>query len=124
MGQQGTATGTGDLGAADLGMAYTLLEEVAINPAIELPELTQDGKTDSWRAQTEPCVHQDPGERSSDPTRLTQTCSGVSRSLQQRCGLAVACCRAGDTEYSSACVEPFEGDCHYHYLHHSLAPGK
>ena len=44
MGQQGTATGTGDLGAADLGMAYTLLEEVAINPTIELPELTQHGK--------------------------------------------------------------------------------
>ena len=44
MGQQGTATGTGVLGAADLGMAYTLLEEVAINPTIELPELTQHGK--------------------------------------------------------------------------------
>ena len=27
------------------------------------------GETDSWRAQTKPCVHQDPGERSSDPTR-------------------------------------------------------
>ena len=26
------------------------------------------GKTDSWRAQTK-CVHQDPGERSSDPTK-------------------------------------------------------
>ena len=30
------------VGAADLGMAQTLLEEVAINPTIELPELTQD----------------------------------------------------------------------------------
>ena len=27
------------------------------------------GETDSWRAQTKPCVYQDPGERSSDPTR-------------------------------------------------------
>ena len=27
------------------------------------------GETDSWWAQTKPCVHQDPGERSSDPTR-------------------------------------------------------
>ena len=41
-GQQWTATGTGALGAADSGMAYALLEEVAINPTIELPELTQD----------------------------------------------------------------------------------
>ena len=28
-----------------------LLEEVAINPTIELPELTQDWEIDSWRAQ-------------------------------------------------------------------------
>ena len=34
--------GAGALGAADSGMAYALLEEVAINPTIELPELTQD----------------------------------------------------------------------------------
>ena len=40
-GQQRTATGTGALGAADLGMAWALLEEVAINHTIE-PELTQD----------------------------------------------------------------------------------
>ena len=30
------------------------MEEVAINPATEPPELTQDWETDSWRAQTEP----------------------------------------------------------------------
>ena len=68
-GQQWTATGAGALGAADLGVALTLLEEVAINSTIELPDLTQHWETDSWRAQTEPCVHQDPGERSSDPTK-------------------------------------------------------
>ena len=56
-------------GAADLGMAWALLEEVAITPTLELPELTQDWEIDSWRAQTERCVHQDAGERSSDPTR-------------------------------------------------------
>ena len=33
--------------------------EVAINSTTELPELTQDWEIDSWRAQTEPCVHQD-----------------------------------------------------------------
>ena len=68
MGQQWTATGRGALGTADLSMAQALLEEVTINPGIELPELTQDWEEDSWRAQTEPCVHQDTGERSSVPT--------------------------------------------------------
>ena len=43
------------------------MEEVTINPTIELPELTETGETDSWRAQTKPCVHKDSGERSSDP---------------------------------------------------------
>ena len=57
------------LGAADLGVAEALLEEVVINPTMELPELTQDWEIGSWRAPTEPCVHQDPGERSSDHTR-------------------------------------------------------
>ena len=43
--------------------------------------LHRTGETDSWRAQTEPWAHQDPGERSSDPTRdwprLAQECPGV-----------------------------------------------
>ena len=30
------------------------MEKVAINPSIELPELTHGWETDSWRAQTEP----------------------------------------------------------------------
>ena len=68
-GQQWTATGTGALDAADLGMAQVLSEEVTIIPTIEQPELTQDREIHSWRAQTEPRVHQDPGKRSSDPTR-------------------------------------------------------
>ena len=36
-----------------------------INPT----NLHRTGETDSWRAQTEPCAYQDPGERSSDPTK-------------------------------------------------------
>ena len=40
--QQWTAAGPGALGAADMGMAQALLEEVTINPTIEPPELTQD----------------------------------------------------------------------------------
>ena len=55
---------------------------LAFNPTIELPELTQDWEIDSWRAQTQPCVNQNPGERSSDPTRdwprLAPECLGVS----------------------------------------------
>ena len=35
------------LGAENLGIAWALLEEVAINPIIELPELTQDWEMDS-----------------------------------------------------------------------------
>ena len=44
--------------------------------------LHRTGETDSWRAQTKPCVHQDPGERRNDPTRdwrrLACECPGVS----------------------------------------------
>ena len=68
-GRQWTPAGAGALGAADLGLAQALLEEVTINCTIEPPELTQDWETDSWRAQKEPCAPQDPGERGSDPTR-------------------------------------------------------
>ena len=49
-------------GCSRPGYGITLLEEVAINPIRESPELTQDWETDPWRAQTEPCAHQDPGE--------------------------------------------------------------
>ena len=69
MDRQWTAAETRALGAVDLGMAYILLEEVTSNPIRELPELTQDWEIDSGRAQTEPCVLWDPGERSSDPKR-------------------------------------------------------
>ena len=82
MGQQWTAAGAGALVAADLGMAYTLLEEVAINPTIEPPELTQDWEIASWRAQTESHAYHAPEERNSDPTRdrprLAHECLGVS----------------------------------------------
>ena len=57
------------------------MEKVTINPTIELAELTPDWEIDSWRAQQN-LVHQDPGERSSDPTRdcpgLACGCLGVS----------------------------------------------
>ena len=49
---------------------------------IWLQNFHRTGETDSWRAQTKLCVHQDPGERSSDLTRdwarLVCACQGVS----------------------------------------------
>ena len=53
--------------------------------------------------------------------RLTQTCPWVSRSVWQRRGSMVACCRVGGTE----CLGPFAGSPHYlHYLPHSMASGQ
>ena len=50
-----------------------------IRVLISSPTLCEE--TDSWRTQTKPCVHQDPGERNNDPTRdwarLACVCLGV-----------------------------------------------
>ena len=56
---------------------------------IWLQNLHRTGEIDSWRAQTKPCVHQDPGERNSDITRdwyrLDCECPGVfSRDVTQQ----------------------------------------
>ena len=61
------------LGAADLGMAQALLEEVAVNPTIELSELTQNwGHRLSQGTNRTLCA---PGPRRKSPhRRLTQTC--------------------------------------------------
>ena len=45
-----------------------------LTPPQSHQNLHRTGETDSGRAQTEPSAHQGPGERSSDPIRLTQTC--------------------------------------------------
>ena len=96
----------------------------AFNSAIEPPELTQDWEIDSWRAQKEPCVHQDPGEKQWPQKRLTQTYPGVSGSVQEspvEAWWVVACFRIGGTECSSTCMGSFEGGHQYlHYFHHSL----
>ena len=46
---------------------YTLTQEAW--PLQNCQNFQRTGETDSERAQTEPCPHQNPGERSSDPTR-------------------------------------------------------
>ena len=94
-----------------------------LTPSQNYQNLHRTGETDSWRTQTKPCAHQDPGERSSDHKRLTQTCLWASRSLWQRHGSAVACCRVGSTQCSNVCMGPFKVD-YLHYLHHSLASGQ
>ena len=56
--------------------------------------------------------------------RRTQTCLGVSRSLQRRRGSVVAHCRLGAL---SVAVHPWNlwwGHHYLHHLHHSLVPGK
>ena len=51
--------------------------------------------------------------------------SVLPMNIRGRRGSAVACCRVWGTEFSSACMEPFEGGHHYlHYLHHSVASGQ
>ena len=47
-GWQWPAAGAEALGAADLGMAKALLEEVTIKPTTEPPELTQDWGNRLW----------------------------------------------------------------------------
>ena len=78
-GQQWTATGAGALGAADLGVAYVLLEEAAINPTRE--PLSRRTYTGLGKQTPVSRAHQDPGERSSDPNedqpRLACECPGV-----------------------------------------------
>ena len=38
-----------------------------LTPPQKHQNLHRTGETESWRTQTEPCVHQDPGERSMSP---------------------------------------------------------
>ena len=91
------------------------------------PNLHRTEETDSWRAQTKPCAHQDPGLRSSDPTRewprLAHECPGVSGEdvdLQWPADLR------GQGHWVLHYLHGhFEGLLHYlHYLHHSLASGQ
>ena len=91
-------------------------------PTIVAPELTQDWETDSWRAQTKSCLHQDPGERRSDPSgdwpRIVHESPveiWVSGGLLQGWGHWVQQRMYGQSE----------GSRHYlPYLHHSLASGQ
>ena len=124
-GQQRPAAGVGALGAADLGVAEALSEEVTINLTIEPPVHTQDWRNRLLEGTNKPLCTPGPRRKEQWPhKRFTQTCLWVPRSLQQRHESAVACYRVGSIECSSVCRGSFEGGHHYlHYLLHSLASG-
>ena len=56
------------------------MEEVAINPTIEQPELMQDWEIDSWRAQTKLCV---PRTQEKGAITPQETDSGLPGSVQE-----------------------------------------
>ena len=83
-------------------------------------KLTQEWETDSWKSQTKPFVHQDPGERSSNPQ---ETDPDLPVCVQE--SPTVVYCRIKDTECGNVCTGPFEGGRHYlHCLHRSLVSGQ
>ena len=100
--------------------------EAAINPTIDLPEITQDWGNRLLEGTHRTSCTTGPRRKEQWPhKRLTQTCLWVSMSLQWRHGSAVACCRTGGPECSSSGLGHFERGHHYlHYFDHSLAPGK
>ena len=122
MGQKWPATGAGALGAADLGVAYVLLEEAAINPTRE--PLSRRTYTGLGKQTPVSRAHQDPGERSSDPNedqpRLACECPGVfGEAVGQRWPIA-----GSGTECSRVWGGPCDGGHHYlHHLHHSWVSG-
>jgi len=61
-----------------------------------LQNLHRTKETDSWRAQTKPCVHQDPGEKSSDPTALTYSFPHLEQ---------VCCCMSSSNFCFLACIQ-------------------
>ena len=113
-------------GGSGCGRPGALLVKFAVDPPIELPEFTQDLGNRLLEGANKTLCPPGPRRKEQWPhKRLAQTCSWVSRSLQQRHGLAMACCRVAGTECGSVCMGPFEGGFQYlHYLHHSLASGQ
>ena len=93
--QQWPAAGAGALGAADLGMAYALLEEVAVSPTIDMSELTQYWGNILLEGTNKTLYIPGPRIREQWPhKRLTQTCQWLYRHLQLRHGSVVTHSRA------------------------------
>ena len=110
------------LGALSVAVhAWDVLKEVAINPTIELPELTQEWEIDSGRAQRNLVCTRTQEKGAVTPQETVRDLPVDVWESQVECGSVAACCTVGDTECSSSCMGSFEGGHHYlHYLHHSL----
>ena len=108
-------------GAADLGVAHALLEEVTINPPQSCQNLLRTGKqTLGGHKQNLVCTRTQ--EKRAMTPQETHPDLPVSWILQWKCGSAGACCRVGGSECGNVCMGSFQGGHHYpHYLHHSLA---
>ena len=85
----------GACGCSRLGVAWALLEEVTINPTMELPELTQDWETVLESTNRTLCAPGPRRKEQGDHKKLNQACLWVFRSLQWRCESVVGCCRFG-----------------------------
>ena len=125
MGQQWTATGTGALGAGNIGMALALLDRSPLTSPQSWQNLHRPGKlTLGGHTQYLACT------RTQEKGAVTpqETDPDLPRSVQEskaEAWVEVTCCRVGARECSSACMGSFEGHPRYlHYLHHSLAPDK
>ena len=121
MGQLWPATEAGALGAADLAVALAFLEEVAINPTIELPELTQTGETDRWRGHKQNLMCTRTDEKGAVAPQETDPDFPMSvQEFPAEAWVSSGLLQGWGTECSRQCMEPFEGGCRsLHYLHHS-----
>ena len=98
---------------------------------IWLQNFHSSGETDSWRAQTKPRVHQEPGERNSVPirdwARLACECPGVSgRSMGQQWPAVESGALNTIVHAQILLKEVAIGGCHchLHYPYHNLASGQ
>ena len=98
---------------------------------IWLQNFHRTGERDSWRAQTKPCVHQGPGESSSDPhktepdlpMRAQSSPAEVWASSDLPQGQWHWLQRSWEPQHAG--VSRLVGGCHYcHYTYQSLASGQ
>ena len=87
-----------------------------------MPDHTQDWDTDSWRAQTKPCAHQDPGERSSDRQETDPDLPVSAQGSPAEAWAGGGLLQGQGTGCRSACVGPFEGGHQYLNSVQSLSP--
>ena len=113
MGQQWAAAGAGALGQQPWIWHKPSWRRSPLIPPQSQQNLHRTEETDSWKAQTKPCAHQ-------DPATPKQTNPDLPVSVQESPAEAWVS--------SSAGMGPFEGGHHYlhylHDLHHSLASGQ